>query len=71
MPITKLKQYGRTLGLDLIRVPVAENILIGAFEIQTGIQLDDLPQMVNGYWSSWERCGLGLRDFASDFAVDS
>ncbi len=70
MPLIKLKQFGRTLGLDLMQVSVAGNILIGAFEVQTGIQLDDLPEMASGYWSSWERCDLGLRHIASDFAVD-
>lgn len=67
MLLNKLKQYGRTLGLELVPETVAGNIVIGAFEIQTGIPLSDLPEMVNGYWSTWEGCCVGLDHFGSDF----
>jgi len=68
--IIKLRQYARTLGLDVVPVPIAGNLEIGAFEIQTGIQLSDLPEMVNGHWSSWESCSVGLHHVESDFAMD-
>lgn len=70
LPI-RSQRYARMLGLDLVSVSGAETPLIGAFEMQTGMQLSDLPEMVNGFWSSWERCSVGLHRFESDFLVDS
>ena len=71
MLFTTSKQYARTLGLELEPEAIAGNVLIGAFEIQTGGQLCDLPGMVNGYWSSWETCREGLHRLESEFTVNS
>ena len=71
MLLIKSREHARMLGLDLAPVSVADSIYIGAFEIQTGIQLSDLPAMVDGFWPSWEECCVGLQHLKSDFTMDS
>ncbi len=59
---------GLELGMELEAEYFANGMLIEAFEIQTGIQLSDLPRMTeDGVWVSWEDTLKGLGEFKNEF----
>ena len=57
-----VRRYARQLGVRLELESKAGSLAIIANEIQTGVQLTDLPGMSEaGCWESWTDCLSGLR----------
>ena len=66
---SQARDVARSLGMELELAYAGRGLHVCAFELQTGIELTDLPRMKTpGYWESWEMTLAGLQELMEEFS---